>query len=707
MIRFTPARLAAGLLSLTIGALTAAAIYGVAAHDLGDAFSFTPVLLVFAVVGAFVAARRPRNPIGWLFLAEGLAFAAGVATSAYAAEATRLGTSSAAASWADWLGAIPGELGFLFAFAILLFPDGRLPSRRWHLLAWMLMLAEALLLAAAVSSGAAMHAQGSKLPSPVALIPEGITGPVVNVVQTALIPLALAAAVGCVLRYRRSTADGRHQIKWFAFAGLVTAIGMVALGLSVGNPLGAFLVLGPLLPVGAGIGIMKYRLYDIDVVISKTLVYGALAIFITGVYVLVVVVIGSVGAGLATTASRPGLALSILATAIVAIAFQPVRQRFEHLANRLVYGKRATPYEMLSAFSARMGGAYATEELLPRLARMLAEGTAAARAQVWLRHDDELRPAAGWPPDSPPASRVLLEGAGTGGPGLAGDQLVLVRHQGEVLGALSVVRRRDDPVTPAQDKLLAELAAQAGLVLRNVRLTAELVTRLDELSASRQRIVTAQDQERLRIQRDIEGGAQRQLGQLTTRFRGAQVTAGSDPQAQRELIASLNADVAAIVESLRELARGIYPPLLADQGLAAAVRAQAAKAGGAVAVTADGIGRYGKDIEAALYFCCVEALRNARRHAGAVSTRIELSRTNGAIGFKVSDDGPGFDMSLACHGSGLEHMTDRLAALGGTIVIDSRPGAGTTVAGTIPLTGEAAEAVAAIVPVPVPPRGAS
>ncbi|MGN6677421.1 MAG: hypothetical protein ACTHKL_06505, partial [Streptosporangiaceae bacterium] len=566
MIRFTPARLAAGLLSLTIGALTAAAIYGVAAHDLGDAFSFTPVLLVFAVVGAFVAARRPRNPIGWLFLAEGLAFAAGVATSAYAAEATRLGTSSAAASWADWLGAIPGELGFLFAFAILLFPDGRLPSRRWRLLAWMLMLAEALLLAAAVSSGAAMHAQGSKLPSPVALIPEGITGPVVNVVQTALIPLALAAAVGCVLRYRRSTADGRHQIKWFAFAGLVTAIGLVALGLTVGNPLDAFLVLGPLLPVGAGIGIMKYRLYDIDVVISKTLVYGALAIFITGVYVLVVVVIGSVGAGLATTASRPGLALSILATAIVAIAFQPVRQRFEHLANRLVYGQRATPYEMLSAFSARMGGAYATEDLLPRLARMLAEGTAAARAQVWLRHDDELRPAASWPPDSPPASRVLVEGAG---PGIAGEQLVLVRHQGEVLGALSVVRRRDDPVTPAQDKLLAELAAQAGLVLRNVRLTAELVTRLDELGASRQRIVTAQDQERLRIQRDIEGGAQRQLGQLTARFRGARVTAGSDPQAQRELIASFKADVAAIVESLRELARGIYPPLLADQGLAA------------------------------------------------------------------------------------------------------------------------------------------
>ena len=707
MIRFTPARLAAGLLLLTVAALVAAAAYGVAAHDLADAFTFTPVLLAFAVVGAFVAARRPRNPIGWLFLAEGLAFAAGVATSAYATDATRLAASSAA-DWAEWVGAIPGELGFLFALAILLFPDGRLPSRRWWPLAWLLVLAESLMLAAAVTSGAAMHAQGSRLPSPVTLIPESVTGPVLDKVQTALIPLALSAAVGCVLRYRRSTADGRHQIKWFAFAGSVTAIGMVTLGLTTGNPLGAFLVLGPLLPVAAGIGIMKYRLYEIDVVISKTLVYGALALFITGVYVLVVVVIGSAGAGLATTGSRPGLALSILATAIVAIAFQPVRERLEHLANRLVYGQRATPYEMLSAFSARMGEAYATEDLLPRLARMLAEGTAAARAHVWLLHGDELGPAASWPPDAAPPAPVGVNSADLAGlampaaelpsarspgaaAGAAAGQMALVRHQGELLGALSVVRRRDEPFTPAQDRLLGELAAQAGLVLQNVRLTAELVARLHELSASRQRIMTAENQERLRIQRDIAGGAQRELTELAARFSGAEATAGSDPQAQRRLIASLKADVAGIVESLRELARGIYPPLLADQGLAAAVRAQATKASGPVVVSADGIGRYTKDIEAALYFCCLEALRNVGKYAAAASTRIELSSTDGAIGFQVSDDGPGFDLKLLGHGSGLQHMTDRLAALGGTIAIDSRPGAGTTVAGRIPLAAETAE----------------
>jgi signal transduction histidine kinase len=166
---------------------------------------------------------------------------------------------------------------------------------------------------------------------------------------------------------------------------------------------------------------------------------------------------------------------------------------------------------------------------------------------------------------------------------------------------------------------------------------------------------------------------------------------GSDPQRQCTLIASLKADVAVIVESLRELARGIYPPLLADQGLAAAIRAQARKAGGSVLVMADGIGRYSRDIEAALYFCCLEAMRNAGQHAATASIRIELSRSEGAISFEVSDDGPGFEPPQAGRGSGLQNMTDRLAALGGTIVIDSRPGAGTTVAGRIPLAAEVSD----------------
>ena len=300
--------LAGGLLALTVGALAVSASFGVAIGDLTDAFGFAPVLLAFAGVGTVVASRRPGNPIGWLFLAEGLAFAVGVATDTYARYATSGSVTPPSAAWAAWLGAILGELGFLFALALLLFPDGRLPSPRWRVVAWLIVAAEALLVLMAATSSAALRAQGSAvLAAPVALIPGRLADPVVDAVQTAFLPLSLAAAAGCVVRYRRSTADERHQIKWVVYAGVLTAVALLVCGIVFGNPLGAFLVVGPLIPVAAGIAIMKYRLYDIDVVISKTIVYGSLAAFITAVYVLVVAGIGSFGPGaLRRLAAGPG-----------------------------------------------------------------------------------------------------------------------------------------------------------------------------------------------------------------------------------------------------------------------------------------------------------------------------------------------------------------------------------------------------------------
>ena len=294
-----PARwLAGGLLALTVGALAVSASFGVAIGDLTDAFGFAPVLLAFAGVGTVVAGRRPANPIGWLFLAEGLAFAVAVATDTYARYATSGSVTPPSAAWAAWLGAILGELGFLFALALLLFPDGRLPSPRWRVVAWLIVAAEALMVLMAATSSAALRAQGSAvLAAPVALIPGRLADPVVDAVQTAFLPLSLAAAAGCVVRYRRSTADERHQIKWVVYAGVLTAVALLVCGIVFGNPLGAFLVVGPLIPIAAGIAIMKYRLYDIDVVISKTIVYGSLAAFITAVYVLVVAGIGSLGPG--------------------------------------------------------------------------------------------------------------------------------------------------------------------------------------------------------------------------------------------------------------------------------------------------------------------------------------------------------------------------------------------------------------------------
>jgi len=673
--------LAGGLLLLTVAALTLSAWFGVANGDLMSAFAFTPLLLAFAVVGTIVASHRPANPIGWLFLAEGLGFAVGVATDTFASHAIRAGAAPSSVAWADWLGAILGELGFLFVLAVLLFPDGRLPSRRWRVVAGLIVAGEALLVFMAVTSSAALRAEISAVRvSPVRLIPDSVADPVVNVVQTLFLPLSAAAAAGLVVRYRRATPDVRHQIKWVAYASLLTAVALLISGLVFGNPIGALLAVGPLIPIAAGIAIFKYRLYDIDVVISKTIVYGSLAAFITLVYVVIVAGLGSLGPGFLQAGSQPNLGLSILATAVVAVAFQPVRERMQRLANRLVYGKRATPYEALSEFAGRMGGTYAADDILPQMARVLAEGTGADRAVVWVKDGAELTAGACWPVDAEPPQRMPLAVAATAIPG--GERVTRVEYQGETLGALSV-SKRGEPFTPVEDSLISHLGAQAGLVLHNIGLTEQLRARLAELRASRLRIVTAADDQRRRIERDIHDGAQQQLLAIGAKLALTESVAGQDTERERALVAQLKAETSGALETLRELARGIYPPLLADQGLAAAVSAQAGKAPGPVEVDADGVGRYPAELETAIYFCCVEALQNAAKHAPGSAVRVSLAEDDGQVVFSVTDDGPGFVPATAPAGTGLRNMGDRLAALGGSCQVDSSPGRGTTVTGRI------------------------
>jgi signal transduction histidine kinase len=554
--------------------------------------------------------------------------------------------------------------------------------------AWLIVAGEALMVLMAITSSAALRAQNAAvLVSPVRLIPDSLAGPVVNAVQTAFIPLSLAAAAGLAVRYRRATPDVRHQIKWVAFVSLLTGVALLIAGLLFGNPLGALLAVGPLIPVAAGIAIFKYRLYDIDVVISKTIVYGSLAALITLVYVVIVAGIGSLGPGFLRTGSRPGLGLSIVATAVVAVAFQPVRERVQRLANRLVFGRRATPYEALSEFAGRMGGTYAADDVLPRMAQILAEGTGASGAVVWLKDGDGLVAGASWPAGAGPPQRlapVVL--AGEAPPAIAGaGRVALVPYQGETLGALSVSKRPGESLTPVEGKLMSDLAAQAGLVLHNIGLTGQLRARLAELQASRLRIVTAQDEQRRRIERDIHDGAQRQLLAIADALAVTQSLAGQDEERERSLIAQLKAETSGALETLRELARGVYPPLLADQGLAAAVRAQASKAPGPVEVSTDGVGRYPPEIETAIYFCCVEALQNAARHAPGSAVRVSLAGCGAEVVFTVADDGPGFEPATAADGAGLRNMGDRLAALGGSCRVDSSPGHGTTVAGRIGL----------------------
>jgi signal transduction histidine kinase len=433
-------------------------------------------------------------------------------------------------------------------------------------------------------------------------------------------------------------------------------------------------------PAATAIAILKYGLYEIDVFISRTLVYGSLAAFITAVYVTVVVGVGAlIGAG-----GKPNLLLSIVATAIVAVAFQPMRERVERIANRLVYGKRATPYEVLSQFSERVAESYAADDVLPRMARVLADGTGADLACVWLRTGPLLQRAASWPEDATPMEAVRITGYALPAIPDAG-RAVEVRHQGDLLGALTVRKRQGESLTPIEEKLLDDLAHQGGLVLKNVGLTSELRQRLEDLRASRQRLVAAQDQERRRLERNLHDGAQQNLVALKVKLGLAEMFIDKDPARAKQILSELKGDADEALETLRDLARGIYPPLLADRGLVPALESQARKATVPVEVIADGIGRYPQDVEAAVYFCCLEALQNVQKYARASRAVITLRADTGELLFEISDDGAGFDPENVPRGAGLQNMADRLDALGGNVDLESAPGAGTRLRGRLPV----------------------
>ena len=651
--------------------------------DLG----WTAAFLTFPLVGALIASRGAGGAIGWICLAVGVGVGATFVSERYAVyalvtEPGSLPAGELAAYMPNWSWVT--FTGLIGVYLVLLFPDGKLPSPRWRWLA----------LAGGIAMGSAMLG--------IALAPETTDTPVTVEnplgIEGAGTPLAvlgfggifllffsfLGAVVAAVVRFRRAGAEQRQQLKWFAAAVVLTVVvivsslpaSLVSDSLQHGFETASVLSWATL-PIAIGISILRYRLYDIDVVINKAVLFGVLAAFITTVYVGIVVGVGAV----VGAAGDPGLALSIVATAIVAVAFQPARERARRFANRLVYGKRATPYEVLAEFSEQAGATVASDEVLPKLARTVAEGTGAARSDVWVSSGSELRLAASWPERPPGAPRtVALEDGSL--PALPGsDRAVPVRHHDELLGALAIAKPRGESLTPVEHKLLNDLAAQAGLVLRNVGLTAELLARLEDLRASRQRLVSAQDEERRRLERNLHDGAQQHLVALRVKLNLAARQA-EDARLQEALVA-LQADAEEAIEALRDLARGIYPPLLADQGLAAALEAHARKSPLPVEIVTDHVARHPQDVEAAVYFCCLEALQNVAKYAGASRAVVRLGEADGQLQFAVEDDGTGFDPATTARGSGLQNMADRVEALGGTLDVVSSPGDGTTVAGRL------------------------
>lgn len=635
----------------------------------------------FAIVGALIAART-GNPLGSIFLVIAASFAVSIVAQKWADVAIAEGRALAFVGVANWLSQWPFFvcLGLLPA-VFYLFPTGTLPSRRWRI-PWRVYLGA---LVVTVVGFALLPYRWDGIDGVVVTNPVGIPSaaePVVGALLAVAGPLlvvsAFVALASLIVRARGADPETRQQIRWLGAVGRVGGV-LFALTLVAGFSSGdretgvassAADVLMVLLvttivvgvPVATAVAIFRFRLFDLDLVVKKTVQYGVLVVLFVAVGLIVVLAIPTALVGVQGTSDALPL---LLLAAVLAGAFHWLRPRAARLADRIVFGGRATPYEVLTEFSDRIGETYAADDVLPRMAAVLGEGTGAAAATVWLQLGGRLRAEATWPPDaetpsSPPPDAVE------------------VTHRGEHLGALSVTMPPDDPMDPSKERLLRDLAAQVGLVLRNVRL-------LEDLRTSRQRLVAARDEERRKLERNIHDGVQQQLVALNVQLGLLAAVAARDPVRAATIATDLQATATSTLEDLRDLARGIYPPLLADQGLEAAIGAQARKAIVPTAVEASGVGRYGQDVEAAVYFSVLEAMNNVSKYARADAATISLAQRNGSLEFRVRDDGQGFDATAITYGTGLQGIADRLDAIGGTLTIESEPGAGTTIRGSVPV----------------------
>jgi signal transduction histidine kinase len=410
-----------------------------------------------------------------------------------------------------------------------------------------------------------------------------------------------------------------------------------------------------------------------------------MAAFVAAVYA--VVVVG--GGGLIGHSGSPSVPLSVCATAIVAVAFDPVRRRLGRAANRLLHGQPVAPYDVLAQFSSGAAATASPDAAAVRMAHLLAEGTGAARAEVWLVVSGSLRLAGVHP------RRARSE---ANAPDLAqesdlpGRRVRAVRQAGELLGALVVVERDDEPLTPVEQKLLTDLVAQAGLVLRNLQLTTDLQERLREASRraellreSRRRVVTLEDEERRRLERDIHDGAQQHLVALGLRLQLAQTVLSRSPERVAPLIGDIQVSVDEATTALLGVAAGSRPRLLDEAGLVAALQAVSDAGPVPVRVLGDSVRRYPAEVEVALFYFCLEALQNVAKHAEATGAVVRLEAHDAILTCSVADDGHGFRSGDDLLGAGLGNMAERVDAAGSRLTVESSPGRGTTVTATVPV----------------------
>ena len=648
------------------------------------------LVLVWAAAGAICARATeqvPQWPLAGGTLAAAVALTAGRLASQPPAGQHQL--ARAAATLAAVL-VIAAACHFLLAL-----PDGRLGGQARRAgagAAYLLALGTGLVLALA----------GRPLPPLAATV--------------GLVAVTVCALPAVRARYLRATASGRQRLQWLAIGVVVAAdaaLVTVVLHLLVGWPAAVAAVAAgvtvviPLSLVAGGIGRLAPRGGRLLV---HVLWVAGFSLVVAAVYLVIVL---GLGKGPADAGDREILGLSMLAAAVAAAGYLPARDRLLASATRFVYGAREAPDEVLRTFGSRMTRAVAMDELLLQLAESLRKTMALTRAEVYTGGGEVLERAISVP-DAGRRSILLSERerpvvtrAGVSGSAWASVWLPAlldgrercqlrvapISHGGELLGLIVVERPAGaDAFSEEDDRVLTELARHAGLAFHNSRLDAALQTTLDELRKqadelreSRARIVATADAERRRVERDLHDGAQQHLVALAVNLRLARDIITDDPGEGAEMLAQMAEDIQATIRELRELAHGIYPPLLADAGLPEALRAAAGRCTIPVSVSADGIGRYSQGVETAIYFCCLEALQNAAKHAPEASAQVRVWEESGGLLFSVSDNGPGFDAARARAGHGFVNMADRLGAIGGTVRWESQPGHGSTISGSVPV----------------------
>lgn len=602
--------------------------------------------LAFPICGVLLAWQRPRNPIGWLFLADGI----GHATSAATASLIVLGVN---AGWpTPWLRLVatvltyawPWSISLFLPLALLLFPDGRLPGRRWRWVLW-LLLANAPLFTWWMGDGAVPLVPGRAATAPLVVLTA--PAPLGTVVELTNLVVYLAAIAALVVRYRRGGDTQRRQLLWLLLAVTVVAVVFVPWGVFGLGPVLMLLVI-PAIPAAVTIAILRHGLLDIRLVVSRTLLYALLTLGAAAGWAALV----AIGDALVRERVRPGA--SVAATILVALAFHPARVRLQRVVDRAFYGDRFDPMRAVSRVHQRLAN--------PRLGLtdVLDVLCDALRLPfVALRAGSEEIAVSGRAPELLTALR-LDDGGG-----------------GELIVGL---RRGQQRLDPADRRVLELLTAPLSVALQATALSAEV-------QRSRERIVTAREEERRRLRRDLHDGLGPVLTGVGFQADAARNLVVSDPDQAIEVLRRLRAETTAAIDDVRRLVDDLRPPALDQLGLIGALRERAEQlswAGGpAVTVEAPAtLPTLSAAAEVAAYRIATEAVTNAVRHADAGRIEVRLDAGDG-LRIEVNDDGPD-DSEPWRPGVGLRSMQERAAELGGTLRAGPGDDGGRVVA-TLPL----------------------